>query len=144
MENIVSQEKVAFSIARYWFDDIFLSSSSYASGVGFRVDFTPKCEFRLKDSVAHLWFEFKSYSGENKDYFCKLTCHAEFAFKNVSNKDSIPDYFYANGAAILFPYLRAFVSLLTTQANFCEPVILPLLNFSGIMKTVKEETVEIQ
>lgn len=144
MENIVSQDKVAFSIVKYWFDDIYLSSSNYVPQTGFRVDFTPKCEFRIKDSVAHLSFVFKAFSGNEEENFCNVTCHAEFAFKNVSSKSTIPEYFYTNSIAILFPYLRAFISLLTNQANFCETVTLPLLNFSGVTETLKAETVEIQ
>lgn len=38
-------------------------------------------------------------------------------FESARTLEDIPDYFYANSIAILFPYVRAFVSTVSLQAN---------------------------
>lgn len=42
---------------------------------------------------------------------------------NIHSLDDIPEYFYANSIAILFPYIRVFVSTVTLQANI-KPIVL--------------------
>lgn len=54
----------------------------------------------------------------------------------------IPDitntkFFTENASAILFPYIRAYVSTLTVQSGVT-PIILPTLNLSGMGETLKK------
>lgn len=55
----------------------------------------------------------------------------------------IPEYFYPNSLAIVFPYVRAFVSTITLQANV-QPVVLPTINLMGITEELKEQTTVIE
>lgn len=72
---------------------------------------------------------------------CKLS--AEFNFsEHVNEIVDIPTYFYANSIAIVFPYLRAFISSLTIQANL-KPLILPTMNLSSLSNPLKEHTITI-
>lgn len=52
-----------------------------------------------------------------------------FTFKD--NHDDIPNFFTLNAPAILFPYIRAYVSLLTSLSGK-GTVNLPTLNLSGL------------
>lgn len=61
-----------------------------------------------------------------------------FNFENVNEINDIPDYFYKNSLAIVFPYLRSFISTLTFQANLRPPMIMPLLNLSDLSTPFKE------
>ena len=56
---------------------------------------------------------------------------ALFIFKTPTALADLPTYFYRNSLAIIFPYLRAFVTTMTAIANI-KPLILPLMNLSGI------------
>jgi len=56
--------------------------------------------------------------------------------------EDIPDFFYKNSIAILFPYLRAYLSLVTTQANV-PGIILPTYNLSGLEEELRSNTTEI-
>ena len=47
--------------------------------------------------------------------------------------------FISNSIAILFPYVRAFVSTLTLQANI-KPILLPTLNLSSLQDILRENT----
>ena len=69
-----------------------------------------------------------------------VNCVAWFEFQDVERIEDIPDYFYANSIAILFPYVRAFVSTLTLQANV-PPMVLPTLNLFPLQKILQENTI---
>ena len=53
--------------------------------------------------------------------------------------NDIPGFFYPNSIAILFPYIRAFVSTLTLQANVT-PIVLPTLNLTNLQEKLKKNT----
>ena len=58
--------------------------------------------------------------------------------KNTSFKD-IPDFFNANSIAIVYPFIRAFVSTITLQAGL-RLLVLPILNLNSLSATLKEQT----
>ena len=76
---------------------------------------------------------------EIENPFISVQCKGAFKFENVTTLEEIPDYFYRNCIAILFPYVRAYVSLVTTQANV-PGVILPTLNLSNLEDDLKKNT----
>lgn len=78
----------------------------------------------------------------NDSRIIEVNCLASFLFKGVESIDDIPTYFYSNSIAIVFPYVRAFVSTLTLQANY-SPIVLPTMNLSDLNSQLKEHvTVE--
>ena len=68
-----------------------------------------------------------------------VSCVASFSFENVHELSDIPDYFYPNSIAILFPYIRAFVSTMSLQANI-QPILLPTVNLIGLTDDLKNNT----
>ena len=68
-----------------------------------------------------------------------VNCVASFKFKENISLAEIPNFFYPNSIAILFPYVRAFVSTLTLQANI-KPILLPTLNLSSLQDILRENT----
>lgn len=89
----------------------------------------------------HFYAFGKDTTIENNFVECKLS--AEFNFsEHVNEIVDIPTYFYANSIAIVFPYLRAFISSLTIQANQ-KPLILPTMNLSSLSNPLKEHTITI-
>jgi preprotein translocase subunit SecB len=69
-----------------------------------------------------------------------VTCIASFSFDYRLPIESIPEYFYPNSLAIVFPYVRAFVSTLSLQANV-HPIILPTVNLMGLTEQLKKNTI---
>ena len=99
--------------------------------------YNPKTgEFELK-----LIFATFNPSGEKKHIF-DLTAIAIFKFTEGLSLEKLPDYFYKNAIAIMFPYLRAFVSTLTLQANTSKILKLGLMNLSGLEEHFRKNTVE--
>ncbi|MGO3805987.1 MAG: protein-export chaperone SecB [Sphingobacterium sp.] len=72
----------------------------------------------------------------------KVDCEGIFEFINVSQFSEIPDFFYTNCIAILFPYLRSYISTVTVQSNI-KPIILPTLNLTPLAKKLRESSKEI-
>ncbi len=133
-------EKASFSIDRYYFDKVLIDLQNHTSDKLF-VDFKPSGVFNSKDSTYKLTFDFLAYTSDEKDTspFVNIKCNGIFKFENVSSLEEIPSYFYRNSIAILFPYLRAFVSIVTNQAN-TPPVVLPTMNLISLEKPLKENT----
>jgi preprotein translocase subunit SecB len=91
-----------------------------------------------KNFLLNLDFE-ATINGENEsELVCSASLQALFKFNPASSE--IPDFFYANSLAIVYPYLRAFISTLTTQAGG-KKMILPIANLTDLVDDLKERTV---
>lgn len=91
------------------------------SGVKKGKDFTLTLKIRLHDSQGML-----DVNAEVLGYY---------TFKD--DVDEIPAYFTTNAPAILFPYVRAYVSLLTSLSGK-GTINLPTLNLSGLADELKK------
>lgn len=133
-------QSASFRLINYQFNKVELNSS-FIKGDDIDISFDVGGEFSLKEDIPNyeLSFEFSSKSGGEENKFITIVCVANFSFENVTSLDEIPDYFYQNAIAILFPYIRAYVSLLTTQANV-KGIILPTLNLSQLSIPLKENS----
>lgn len=59
----------------------------------------------------------------------------------VNEKENVKNYLRVNGTAILFPYLRSFVSILSSLDN-SNAIILPTINTHGFVESESEENGE--
>jgi preprotein translocase subunit SecB len=133
--------KAAFKLDGYLFDKVFLDLSNLQPQSTFDIDFAPSGVFHNENKSYELTFIFSAKEDENKNEVVKIRCVALFSFNNINSIDDIPEYFYTNAIAILFPYIRAFVGTLTLQANFA-PIVLPTLNLSDLKDVLKKSTVQ--
>ena len=51
-------------------------------------------------------------------------------------------YFYTNAPAILFPYIRAYISTLTNLSGY-KPINLPTLNLTSLREDLEKNTSEV-
>lgn len=135
-------EKASFLIEQYLFDQVLIDLEQRTSNEVI-VNFDPSGLFNKEDSTFKLTYNFFAYASKEKEAkpFVRVRCIGTFKFENVSAVDEIPSFFYRNSIAILFPYLRAFVSMVTNQANI-PPLVLPTLNLSSLEKPLRENTTE--
>lgn len=81
--------------------------------------------------------EFKLYLNmmiENED--CNFQCEIKslgLFLIDTNNEDFIKNYLYTNAPALIFPYLRAYISTLTTQSGI-DSIVLPTMNLSMIVQ----------
>jgi preprotein translocase subunit SecB len=135
-------EKAAFALVKYSFDKIIIDYS-LKSGKEIKIQFKPKGVFEKNEekSFYNLTFNFIALSSNIEKPFVDIECNALFEFADTITFEEIPSFFYANSIAIIFPYLRAFVSTVTLQANK-EPIVLPTMNLSSLEKELRDNTIE--
>lgn len=103
------------------------------------ISFYPRGEFHEDRACYNLFFDVVVDCKERRTSVVKVSCEASFSFDKVCELKDIPEYFYPNSLAIIFPYIRAFVSTLSVQANMF-PIVLPTVNLTGLTGTLKEKT----
>lgn len=136
--------EAAFSLKGYNFPEVRMNLEGIISGQNhFNIDVIPEGEFSAKNKSFLLRFVFKAFLDTEVENPCvNIKCVGLFEFKDVKSILDIPSYFYANSIAILFPYVRAFVSTVTLQANF-QPIVLPTMNLSDLSEVLKTHVVVV-
>ena len=138
-------EKASFSLKDYKFIKVELDFNDFKSP-SLQLIIEPEGIFHSSTRQYELTFIFKAVSDsktiKNQKQIIFVKCVAFFEFNDISKFEDIPEYFFTNSIAILFPYIRAFVSTLTLQANI-PPIILPTMNLISLQEKLKANTKEI-
>lgn len=134
-------EKALFSFKKYCFNDIHLClSDSDSDDKSLDLKFDPMGVFHSKTKTFELTLQFKAITSKQHKEIISIKCVAEFVFMDdVNTLEKIPEFFYANSIAIIFPYIRSFVSTLTLQANYA-PLVLETMNLTSLRQKFKENT----
>lgn len=136
------QERAAFSIQSYAFDKVIIDLENQKSD-DLSLAFETKGTYLKDNANFELTFEVRVFNEETaNEPFIYVRCIGLFDFKNVSSFEEIPNFFYRNSIAILFPYLRAYISLVTTQAN-TKGIVLPTLNLSSLEDELRSNTTQL-
>lgn len=130
-------KEALFSLNGYQIIHSMLNLEGVSSAERFNLNFTPSGVYKQSSGEYVLYLEFVASSQEKE--VIKVKLEAQFTFKDIPGFDNIPIYFYSNCIAIVFPYVRAFVSTLTLQANV-RPIIIPTLNIQPLGMILKEHT----
>lgn len=135
-------ETARFSLADYHFDKVVLNLDRLRQDSSFNINFNPSGFFLSESKEYILTFLFTAgYDDDDTEPIMSVRCQAKYIFKNVSSFEEIPSFFYNNAIAILFPYIRSFISTVTLQANI-QPLLLPTLNLSDLQDILKKNTTE--
>jgi len=135
-------KSASFSLIKYAFEKVLIDYS-LKTDAEISIHFEPTGIFRQAEekSIYELTFVFTSTEKTSEKPFIQIECKAVFAFAGKISFEEIPSYFYANSIAILFPYVRAFISTVTLQANY-SPFVLPTMNLSSLEEPLKKNTIE--
>ena len=131
-------EKASFQFVSYRFTRAFLDFL-IPREAELAICFNPTGVFNAKEHRYVLSFDIDVNCEETKSTIVNVTCEASFSFEGHITIEEIPEYFYPNSLAIVFPYVRAFISTLTLQANI-SPVVLPTINLVGLTDKLKQQT----
>jgi len=133
-------QSASFSIINYQFDKVYINLHNYKKEDDLGILFQPKGVFQKDKKIFELIF-LVSLQHKNTEPFVRINCKGLFKFKDVETIEDIPDFFYKNSIAILFPYVRSYISLVTTQANV-PGIILPTYNLSSLEEKLRNNTTE--
>lgn len=132
-------QNASFSIVNYQFDKINIDLTNHKN-LNLSTSFDTNGLFDSENSVYELTFLVRVFNNDEiENPFISVRCKGLFKFENVTNLEEIPDFFYRNCIAILFPYVRAYISLVTTQANV-PGIILPTYNLSNLEEGLRKNT----
>ncbi len=133
-------QKAAFSIISYRFDNVSICLSNHQSNE-ISLAFETKGIYDEKESIYELIFSVKAFNeGNIEKPFVNVECVGLFKFENVTTIDEVPDFFYRNSIAILFPFVRAYVNMITVQANV-PGIMLPTLNLTSLESELRQNTI---
>lgn len=138
----ISMEKAAFKLDTYRFTKASLNFNIQEKAE-LDVSFNPKGLFNDKEACYNLYFDVTIEYKKTNTKVIEVSCEASFSFAESLSINDIPDFFYPNSLAIIFPYIRAFVSTLSLQANV-RPIVLPTINLSGLKQELKNNTKVIE
>lgn len=131
--------QAAFSITNYYFDKVNINLENKPSSNKLDLTFDVKGIFKSAKSDYELTFIVKVTNENLPHPLVQIQCRGIFHINGIHNADEIPEFFYNNSIAILFPYVRGYVSMATTQANI-PGIILPTLNLSSLGAKLKHNT----
>lgn len=132
-------KKAAFVFKEYKFTRSMIDFSLLANNEELVVSFSPTGSYSPKTGEFHIRLHFTASNNEVLHPIIEVECEAIFVFEDALPYDVLPDYFFTNSTAILYPYIRAFVSTLTLQSNY-EPFVLPTLNVAALGKELRSHT----
>jgi preprotein translocase subunit SecB len=130
-----------FSFVNYQFIE-FSYKQPANQQIGLELNFSPSGTYNPKTGLFTLYVSITCFVEKTPIEIIKAALEAEFKFAEPILFSEIPTYFYINSIAIVFPYVRAFISTLTLQAN-SGLMQIPIMNLTSLEKTLKERTSEI-
>lgn len=130
-------KEAAFSLINYSIVKAILDLENLPIGSTFNLDFNPSGVYEQNSGKYTLCLTFQAKCENIEAVNIKII--AVYQFKKTLGFNDIPSYFYSNSIAIIFPYIRAFVSTLTLQANVV-PIMLPTLNISALENVLRNNT----
>jgi len=78
---------------------------------------------------------------DDKSFDVKISCLGTFSFKSDIKEQELSDYFVVNAPAIVFPYIRSYISALTALSGL-EAVNLPVMNLTSLKEELKNNITE--
>lgn len=121
----------------------FSYSEENQNGSNLKIGFDPRGSCNSATGEFELTLLFTTHKDSRVDkYIFELEAVATFKFNSALKLVDIPSFFYKNAIAIMFPYVRAFISNLTLQAN-TKLLKLGLMNLSDLEKPLIENTTEV-
>ncbi len=104
------------------------------------IKFSPKGIINKKDNIfqLHLDIEIDDKGGSIE---IKVNSFANFFFEENIGEETLDNFFYINASALIFPYIRAYISTLTTLSGM-NPITLPTMNLTSLGEDLKKNTTE--
>ncbi len=132
--------KAAFSLEIYSFNRVNINFDANTRDE-LQIEFRPSGLFKQSESESlyELKIVFTAADKDKQKHMVEIECNATFKFASKIEFNEIPSYFYSNSIAIIFPYIRAFISTVTLQANY-QPLVLPTMNLSSLADPLRENT----
>ncbi len=126
---------VDFKITRSFFD------FEKERGNELNVEFYPHGKFFVKTNLFRLYLSIEIVDIK-KEKLIEIATESIFKFNNI-DEDNLYKFFTLNAPAIIFPYIRAYISTLTIQSGF-KPILLPTLNLVALSEELNKNIEKVE
>ncbi len=129
--------------SNFRFERFYVNHSSFnfkeTIGSDLNIDFNPLGNVFTKDRLFQLNLNISlDEGGDKKKPLVVVDSTAEFRFEDdVLSNGELSDYFLLNAPAIVFPYIRAYISTITIQSGL-KPILLPTFNLSSLSEVLRK------
>lgn len=131
MEEI---KKSNFKFSKYIIKKVNLHFSGNSSSKNIKLGFSPSGEV-FKDEKKFILLLEISVSDKKKSFNMDIEAEATFEYDNMDD-DKLEKFLIMNAPALLFPYIRAYISNITALSGI-STVLLPTLNMTGLSDILK-------
>jgi preprotein translocase subunit SecB len=122
-----------FRVSKFSFEE------SEEQNVDLEMGFHPSGIYDQTTGLYQLFFTFTASEKATNKKVIKVKSVSEFLFDKPYSFEEIPSFFFTNSIPIVFPYMRAFISTLTLQAN-ANVLMLGLIKFTNAAEPLRENT----
>jgi preprotein translocase subunit SecB len=131
----------SFQFKGYRIERSVIELKAVEIGENFSISFNPKGIINKAESSFQL--NLTIYIKDKEDAInIEVSVVSFFVFDNQIAKNQLEKLFYMNAPAIIFPYLRSYITTLTVLSGI-DPIILPTLNLSALGKELEKNTTEL-
>ena len=89
--------------------------------------------YKEKERKFILTMDFKIKLDTSDNFIISLTCESYFSFnETLVSDEKLWNYFCLNAPAIVFPYIRAYISTISINSNLQPAILIPTLNLTGL------------
>ena len=108
-------------------------------GQDMHIEFDPSGEINKVDQVFRLFLNVR-ITEKQEGVLIEVDASANFNIHKGDISDpGFENYLFLNAPAILFPYIRAYITSLTALSGI-SPIILPTVNLTGLKDHLKQNT----
>jgi len=123
-------EKAQFSFEQFYITESHISRNIINVSTNLDIDIKPSA-VHLKDTNEFQLTLNVKVTSDNNSINAEVIGVGVFKFSENLATNILNNYSYVNAPAIIFPYIRAYITTLTGLQGFI-PINLPLLNFSNL------------
>ncbi len=135
-------KKSEFSFLEFLIEESSISRKPLDEKGKLSIDIIPYGIIDKSKNVFQLRLDVSVY--ESNDRFkSNIVAIGLFLFNEISDASSLPDYFLINAPAIMFPYIRSYISALTALSGM-EAINLPLVRMANLAEKLKENITEVE
>lgn len=102
----------------------------------FNIAFEPSGVFDKNQNTFTLYLNTKITEKEER-ILIEVSTRSVFEYSETDDTNMLMEYFTGNAPAIVFPYIRSYISALTALSGM-QTITMPTLNMSAISKTIAE------
>jgi preprotein translocase subunit SecB len=131
-------ESAKFQFKGFFINRSLIEQSGNEVSQDISISFDPKGIVNKEQKTYQLQLGAK-IEDKTKALNVEIEAVANFIFDTQIDEDTLKSMFFINAPALLFPYLRAYISSLTALSGL-KPITLPTFNLTGLGKDLERNT----